>query len=357
MSFATPTYNFDTLPDRKNSESAKWGFYGPDVLPMWVADMDFLSPPQVVEALIARAQHGVYGYPQEPAGLRSAVTGWLARRFQWQVTPDELVFVPGVVKGFHLALRGLLTADQGVLVQTPVYPPILKAAADTGRVAQAMELSLLPDGAYAVDWERFEAAFTPQTGAFILCHPHNPIGKVFSADELGRMAEVCLRRGVLMISDEIHADLVFSESRHIPLATLAPEIAQQTITFIAPSKTFNLAGLQCSVAVILNPELRRRYLHAVRLYHEWVNLFGQIAAEAAYRTGAEWLDALLDFLEATRDFTKDFVERELPGVTMAAPQGTYLAWLDCRQARLPENAHKFFLEKAHVAVNDGADFG
>lgn len=367
-------YDFDHCPDRRQTDSIKWRAYDEDVLPLWVADMDFVSPEPVIRALAERVQHGVFGYPTSTvpgekgaAGLRAAVAGWLERRHHWRVDPSAIVFLPGVITGFNLAGHmqaragagepGPAAARQAVLIQTPVYPPFLGAARQAGMERQEMELTRLPDGSYTIDMAAFDAAITPETRLFILCNPHNPVGRVFRRDELLQMAEICLRHGVTICSDEIHADLVFPGHPHLPLASLDEEIAQHTITLMAPSKTFNLAGLECSFAVIPNPELRARYLASGKGLLGWVNLMGATAAEAAYCEGDDWLDQLLVYLACNRDFLVDFVRRELPGVTMHSPEGTYLAWLDCRAAGLGSNPAEFFLQQARVALNDGATFG
>jgi cystathionine beta-lyase len=267
------------------------------------------------------------------------------------------VFVPGVVVGFNLASHTVATPDGGVLVQTPVYPPMLAAAAAADMTHQEMELSRLVDGFYSIDFDAFEAAVTAQTRLFLLCNPHNPTGRVFTQVELEQMAEICLKREVVICSDEIHCDLLFSGYRHIPIASLDPEIAQNTITLVAPSKTFNIAGLECSAAIIQNPVLRERYKKASKGLVGGVNLLGSLAGLVAYRDGDEWLQQLLVYLEANRDFLYDYVQRELPGISMTKPEGTYLAWLDCRQALIQGNPHEFFLRAARVALNDGVDFG
>jgi cystathionine beta-lyase len=220
-----------------------------------------------------------------------------------------------------------------------------------------MELTRQSDGRYEIDFDLFEAAISDRTRIFILCNPHNPVGRVFTQVELERMAEICLRHDVWICADEIHCDLVFPDHPHVPIATLAPEIAQRTITLMAPSKTYNTAGLKCSVAIIENAELRKEFLAAQRGLVPWVNLLGQVAALAAYRHGREWLQQVLDYLASNRDFVMDYVNQRLPGLHMAQPEGTYLAWLDCRAAALPDSPHKFFLEEAKVAMNDGAVFG
>lgn len=351
------TYNFDEMPDRRNSECVKWQEYDEGVLPMWVADLDFTSPEPVIQALQARVAHGVFGYPCVMPELQEVIVTRLAELYQWEVQPDEIILTPGVLKGFNLACRAMGAPGDGVLVEPPIYYPILDAPANAGMFRQDVELVRIDDGGYRIDWDAFEDAITEQTRVFILCNPHNPVGRVFTRDELARMAEICLRHEVIICSDEIHCDLIYKGQRHIPTATLDPEIAQNTITLMAASKTFNLAGLQCSFAVIQNPDLRERYQQAGKGLVSWVNVMGLVATEAAYRHGGEWLDELLIYLEANRDYTSDYVNQQLPGVSMAQPEGTYLAWLDCRETGIEGSPHEFFLEAAQVAMNDGAVFG
>jgi cystathionine beta-lyase len=350
-------YNFDQLIDRRHSESEKWHYYGDDVLPMWVADMDFLSPEPVIRALRQRVDHGVFGYGMEPPELREVIVDRLQSLYDWQVSPEALIFIPGVVPGFNLACRAVATPGDGVLVQTPVYPPILRAPANAGLTCDEMELTPQPDGRYVIDFDVFEETITERTRIFILCNPHNPVGRVFRREELERMAEICLRHDVVICSDEIHCDLVFSDSSHLPIASLAPEIGKQTITLMAPSKTYNIAGLKCSVAVIENPALRKKFNAARAGLVGGVNIMGYTAALAAYRYGQPWLEEVMRYLEANRDFLLQYVDEHLPGITVAKPEGTYLGWLDCRQAGIPGNPHEFFLRQTRVAVNDGADFG
>jgi cystathionine beta-lyase len=355
--------NFDNVIDRHPTESAKWHHYDDDVLPLWVADMDFASPQPVIDALRERVAHGVFGYPQELPDLRPVIADRLQRLYNWSVSPESILLLPGVVTGFNLACQALTTPGDGVLVQTPVYYPILHAPGNAGCTLDEMELTQGPDGQYEIDFDRFEATIGERTRIFILCNPHNPVGRVFRRDELEHMAEICLRHDVAICSDEIHLDLLFEPHRHLPIASLAPEIGERVITLLAPSKTYNIAGLQCSIAIVENRELRAQLKAARKGLVPWVNLMGQIAALAAYRHGQPWLDALLRYLVSNRDFLLDYVESQLPGITMAKPQGTYLAWLDCRQAgitgKTQEGAspHTFFLEKARVALNDGATFG
>jgi len=350
-------YDFDRVIDRSSTESAKWRRYGNDVLPLWVADMDFVVPEPVIRALRERVEFGVFGYPTEVPGLRPVLVERLKHLYGWQVEPEALILLPGVVTGFNLAIRAVTSAGDGVLAQTPVYYPILHAPGNANCILDEMELSRQSDGSYSIDFDRFEAAITKQTRIFVLCNPHNPVGRVFRREELERMAEICLRHELVICSDEIHCDLIFPGHAHLPIASLAPELGQRTITLMAPSKTYNLAGLQCSFAIIENPELRKQYLaHRAGLV-PWVNVLGQAAALAAYRDGQPWLEELLGYLAANRDFLYAYVATNFPGITMHKPEGTYLAWLDCRQAGIHGNPHKFFLEKAKVAMNDGAPFG
>ena len=350
-------YNFDEHLDRKNTESVKWHWFDEDVLPMWVADMDFVSPEPVIRALQERVAHGVFGYPTDLPGLREVIVNRLAQKYQWAVNPEELVFVPGVVTGFNIAAQAFVEEGSGVLIQPPVYMPFLKVANNVRGVRQDAPLTYQADGFYSIDWDVFESAITSQTSMFLLCNPHNPVGRVFTREELERMAEICLRHNLIICSDEIHCDLVFAGSQHIPMASLSPQIAQNTVTLMAPSKTFNIAGLSCSFAVIQNPELRKRFEHANKGMVHGVNLLGLVAAKAAYAEGQEWLDQLLVYLEENRNYLFHFVNEQLPGVKMYCPQGTYLAWLDCREAGIEGTVCDFFITQARVGLNNGEAFG
>lgn len=356
-------YDFDELIDRRFTNSDKWEKYEPDVLPLWVADMDFRSPAPVIEALQEQVAYGVFGYPagdgkhNQVFPLKRAIRDRLVRIYGWNVEQEEIVMIPGVVTGLNLAAHALGCPDGGVLVQTPVYPPFLKIASSAGILHQEMLLARQSDGSYVVDYDAFEAAITPQTRLFVMCNPHNPVGRVFHPEELTRMAEICLKHGLTIISDEIHADLVFSPNHHTPIAALDPEIARNTVTLMAPSKTFNLAGLKCSFAVITDASLRKRYVAGKQGLVGSVNLLAQTAAEVAYREGQEWLDQLLVYLQSNRDFLASYISEHLPDIKMASPEGTYLAWLDCRSLDLPEEPYKYFLKEARVALNAGETFG
>jgi cystathionine beta-lyase len=353
-------HDFDCIIDRLHTDSAKWCWYNQDgcedVLPLWVADMDFAAPEPVIQALQERVAHGVFGYGVPPDGLREVIQGRLAQLYNWHVETDDILFLPGVVTGFTLACYATGEPGDETLVEPPVYPPMLAAPKEVGRIPKTVQL-VEGDERYERDLDRFEETITERTSLFLLCSPHNPVGRVFERGELERLAEVCLRHDVVICSDEIHCDLVFQGHPHVPIASLAPEIAAQTITLMAPSKTYNIAGLSCSVAVIQNPDLRTRLKETVPHLVSHVNLLGYTAALAAYRDGQEWLDALLVYLEANRDYLLEYVATHMPGVKCHRPEGTYLAWLDCRDTGIPGNPQEFFLEHARVALNDGVSFG
>ncbi|MGC9522124.1 MAG: MalY/PatB family protein [Anaerolineae bacterium] len=350
-------YDFDKIIDRRQTDSIKWQNYDEGVLPMWVADMDFRSPPAVVRALRKRAEHGIFGYEKSPSDLSELIAERIGRLYDWEVAPEAIVFLPGIVAGFNVASRAFVTGNEALMVQTPVYMHILDAAEDAGVQGQAMALTQGADGRYGVDLDLFEATITAQTRLFLLCNPHNPVGRVFTREELTAMADICLRHDLIVCSDEIHCDLIYSGHRHIPIAALDEEIASRTVTLMAPSKTFNIAGLHCGFAVIPNADLRRQYNHGRGGLVSSPNLMGYTAARAAYAEGEPWLQALLQYLEGNRDCLVKYLAQEMPQLKMAPPEGTYLAWIDCREAGLPTSPQRFFLEHGRVAFNDGAAFG
>jgi cystathionine beta-lyase len=351
-------FDFDRLVDRRSTASNKWKKYDKDVLPLWVADMDFASPEPVVRALRERAAHGVFGYVYEEPEYFTVVAERIARRYGWRVAPEAVVQLPGVIAGFNMAARMFTTPGDGLLEQVPVYPPILRCPGNMGLTRDEAPLARRADGRYEIDWDAFERAITPRTRAFLLCNPHNPTGRVYTREELTRMAEICLRRDLWIIADEIHCDLVFAPHRHVPIASLGPEVERRTITLMSPSKTFNLAGLKSAIAVIPDAALRERFVAAKVDLVANPNVFGFAAALAAYRDGDPWLAALMKYLEGNRDFTARYVREHFPGVVMYPPEGMYLAWLDFRQAGIPGgDPFTFFLDKARVALNDGATFG
>jgi cysteine-S-conjugate beta-lyase len=350
-------YDLDHCPDRRATESEKWRRYPPDVLPLWVADMDFVCPEPVTRSIVDRARHGIFGYPQDPPELRELIVERMAELYQWAIQPEDIVFQPGVIRGFNRACHMFTGQGGEVFVQTPVYPPILFAPHNAGLVRRELVLVNDEKDGYVVDYDVFDKSINSNARLFILCNPHNPVGRVFRHEELSRMAELCLSRGLIICSDEIHCDLVYREHRHIPIATLDPSVAASTITLMAPSKTFNIAGLDCSFAIVQNTDLRKRFKGAHRGLISGINLFGWTAAVAAYREGREWLEQVLTYLHANRELLIRFVENELSPIKMSPLEGTYLAWLDCRGLNLQQSAYDFFLKQAKVALSDGAIFG
>jgi cystathionine beta-lyase len=353
-----PGFDFDRLVDRRASDSNKWRKFPPDVLPFWVADMDFPSPPAVVRALHERVEHGFFGYLAERNDLPEVVAERVGKRYGWRVSPEAVVTLPGVIAGFNQALRALTTPGDGVLVQTPVYPPILRAAGNHGLRRDEHALTRGADGRYTVDLDAFAATFAARTRVFLLCNPHNPVGRLYGRAELEGMAAACLRHEAFIVADEIHCDLLLDGRAHVPMAALAPEVEQRTITLMAPSKTFNLPGLKCAVGIIPDAALRERFVAAAADLVPKIGVLGYTGALAAYREGDDWLDALLRYLADNRDFLVRQVRATLPGVAVAPAEATYLAWLDCRASPTAgRDPHTFFLERAKVALNDGAAFG
>ncbi len=351
------TYNFDAVIDRRHSDSVKWRTYDDDVLPLWVADTDFRSPEPVIQALRERVDHGLFGYGADPVELREVVVRRLRERCGWDVAPEALVFISGVARGFHVTCRAFARPGDGVLVQTPVYPPILSAHAQAGLISQEAALTLNRDGSYSVDLDVFERAITERTRVFLLCNPHNPVGRAFTRDELQRMAEICLRHNVLICSDEIHCDIVYPPHKHIHIASLSPEIAQNTITLMSPSKTYNIPGLKLAVAVIQNPDVRKTFEALQGPLSGGPNILAVAAATAAYRDSQDWLDQQLAYLAGNASTLVDYVRTKLPMLSIYPPEATFLGWLDCRQAGIPGKPYHFFLEKARVAFMDGGAFG
>ena len=356
-------FDFVTPVERRAPEgqyaSQKWHRYAADVLPLWVADMDFHSPPAVIDALQRRVAHGVYGYGEVPATLTEALCQWSAQHYEWSIEPEWQQWLPGVVPALHFAAMALTQPGEGVLTVAPIYPPFLAVAERTGRLAQRAMLAEpdAPGEPWRLDIEALEAAITPQTRLLLWCHPHNPTGRVWTFHELEQLAAVVERHDLWVVSDELHCDLLLDEgARHRPLAALFPELAKRTITLWAPSKTFNLAGLTSACAIIPDPALRRRFAEATKGFLPDGNVLGLVAAEAAYREGEPWRQALLDVLRSHRA-TLEARVATWSGVSMSAPSSTYLAWLDMREAGLGDSPARTLLQQAGVALSEGAAFG
>jgi cystathionine beta-lyase len=348
-------FDFDEVIDRRGTASEKWEKYrGRDVIPMWVADMDFRSPPAVIEALHRRVAHGVFGYTGPPSELVDAAVSMLDRDHGWRVEPDWIVWLPGLVCGLNVTCRAVGEDGDDVATLIPVYPPFLSAPKNSRRGVVRVPLQERSNR-WSIDFDRLEAAFTPRTRLFMLCNPHNPVGRVFDPAELRQLAEVCLRRGVAICADEIHCGLLLDpHKRHTPMATLGPEVSERTITLMSPSKTFNLAGLGCSLAVIPAAELRQRFLKAKAGIVPMLNPFGSLAAAVAYRECEEWRRSLIDYLKGNRDLLAEAVAEMPGGLCLAPVEGTYLAWIDVRAAGL-EDPVGFFVE-AGVGLQDGREF-
>lgn len=349
--------DFSFITDRRRSGSIKWCRYEEDVIPMWLADMDFMCPESIKTAIAKRLEHNIFGYEEEPEELREIVVDKLQQRYGWKVSPDSLVFLTGVVNSINLLYRSILSPGEGVMVHTPAYPPFLSEPEKAGLELQDMALKLSPDGVYEIDFDTFETSIKDNSGMYILCNPHNPTGHVYNRKELQRIGEICLKNNLIICSDDIHCDIVYPGSDYTPIASLSDEISTRTITLISPGKTYNLAGMAFSIAVIPDEAMRQK-LTAIRTDLDLrVSKLAFTAATAAYSDSDTWLKELLIYLEKNRDLLADFVKRELPGINMGTPGGTFLAWLDCRQRDFHKNPQEFFLNQARLAFNDGAPFG
>lgn len=364
-------YDFDQVCDRKNTDCAKWDlvqaiFGREDVIPMWVADMDFPVAPPIVEAIKKRAEHPFYGYTSPGTAVIEAVVDRMKRKFNWKIEPDWVVLTPGVVPALHIAIRMLTHPGDEVILQEPVYYPFFSAITSSGCRIVSNELRLA-NGRYEMDHEGLERLFHHRPGmtpipsrvkAVMLCNPHNPVGRLWKRDELSRLGEIAIRHGAIVISDEIHCELLFKGSKHTPFASISDEFGQNSIVCMAPSKTFNLAGLEASSLIIPNKKLRREFARTREGILPMPNLFGYTALEAAYRLGDEWLEQLLEYLQGNLDFMLKYFDAKIPRIKVIEPQATYLVWLDCRELKMDDMGLRTFMrEKAKVGCDDGFLFG
>lgn len=355
-------YDFDRVVDRKASDCEKHGslervFGREDIIPLWVADMDFMSADFIVEAIRERADHGVFGYTYRSAEYDAAIQGWLKRRSGWCVEREWLAFSPGVVVGLAYAMLSCTAPGDGVLIQQPVYHPFGMVIRDNDR--RIVNSSLVnTNGGYEIDFEDFEAKLK-DSKLFILCNPHNPTGRCFTREELIHMGELCVKHDVRIISDEIHSDFVFAPHKHIHMATLSPEIASRTITFIAPSKSFNLAGLCTAVAISSSEQVMAEYKNELRKIHlDSSNIFGVAALKAAYSKGDDWMDQMKRYLEGNIDFVIGFLRDNLPSVKCRKPEATYLMWLDFSEWGMTQDElNSFLVNKAGLGMSSGTIFG
>ncbi len=349
-------YNFDSCPDRRGYGSLKWEKYqGRDILPLWVADMDFTAAPEILAALQARLDHGVFGYTKPYAAPVDAVLNYLERQHGYRAQANWLNFLPGLVPAINLCVHAFTRADESVMTATPVYPPFLSAPDYAGRELIKVPLYLDSEDRWTLDLPAMEAAIRPNTRLLILCSPHNPVGRVFSVQELSAVAEFCKHHDLILISDEIHCDLVFDQSvQHTVTATLSESIAQRTVTLMAPSKTYNLPGLACAFSIIENAQLRSRFQTTIRGIITEVNCFGYAGCEAAYNHGEAWRQELLHYLRDNYQLVYNFIRAELPQIGFRPMEATYLAWFDVSALGLKDPAQ--FFEQHGVGLSDGVPF-
>ena len=357
-------YDFDKIIDRRGTGALKLDVLGerygnPDLLPLWVADMDFETPSFITDALRRRLEHSLFGYTVEPSDYWPTVIRWIAGHHGWEVKPEWLTYIPGIVKGIGMAINVFVKEDEKVIIQPPVYHPFRLTPEGNGRKVVYNPLRENPDGTYSMDFENLEAVTDDKCRMLILSNPHNPAGITWDADTLRRLAEFCHSRGIIVISDEIHCDMALWNNKHIPFASVSPEAAACSITFGAPSKTFNIAGIVSSYAIVPDDSLRRRFftwLQANELNEP--TLFAPIATIAAFSQGEEWRRAMLDYVQGNIDFVIDYCREHIPAIRPLRPQASFLVWLDCRGLGLNhDELIDLFVRKARLALNDGEMFG
>jgi Bifunctional PLP-dependent enzyme with beta-cystathionase and maltose regulon repressor activities len=356
-------YDFDKVVDRHNTNSVKWDMledlYGrSDLIPLWVADMDFEAPHAIVEALTKRVNHHVLGYTFPSDEYYNAVIGWMKRRHNWNIEKEWITYTPGVVPALSYAIRAFTKPGDKVIIQTPVYHPFYAAIEENGRELVRNPL-IYRDGKYYMDYEDLERKIDKDTTLLVLCSPHNPVGRVWTKDELNHLGDICLKHNILIVSDEIHFDIVYKGNEHTVFGSISPEISENCAVLTAPSKTFNIAGLQVSNVIISNEELREKFRKELEKDHiSSPNIFGAEALIAAYNEAEDWVDELLEYLEGNRDFFIEYVNSRIPKLKVLKPEGTYLMWVDCSGLNMnPEELRDFFVNKCRVALNDGEMFG
>ncbi len=356
------TNDFDNYTERKGTNCLKWDccaqrFGREDILPMWVADMDFPSPPPVVKAVTERAAHGIYGYTVPSDKLPGLIRDWMKKRHAWEIDPRSIVHSPGVVTSVNTAVLAFTEPGDKVLMQTPIYYPFYSSIADNGRELVRNPLSRSGDR-YDIDFEDLERKLASGVRLMIFCSPHNPIGRVWSRGDIEKVTGLCRKYGVILVSDEIHSDLIFKGYKHVPASSVKGAESGRIITLMAPSKTFNVAGLAESFALISDPDLRHSFTATMKKNgSEPLNVFGLSAAEAAYEYGEEWLNDLLVYLEENLNFMENYFREKIPSIKMIRPEATYLAWLDCTSLNIKGNLKDFFSGTARVGLNDGETFG
>ncbi|MDD3788476.1 MAG: PatB family C-S lyase [Petrimonas sp.] len=357
-------YNFDQIIDRKNTDcykidSLKQRFGREDLISLWVADMDFLSPSCITEALNKRIGHGVFGYTFASDGYYNSIINWLQTRHDWTIRKEWLTFVPGVVKGFAFAIDEFTEKGDKIIIQPPVYHPFRIVSEELGREVVNNPL-LLENGRYYIDFDGLENIIAENDcKMLIFCNPHNPGGRMWTKDEMAKLAEICYDNNILVVSDEIHSDLALPGNKHIPFGTVSEKAAHNNVTLMAPSKTFNIAGIVSSFAVIENPQIRKRYFEYLEPRElNQGTVFAYTATEAAYTGGEEWLDEALAYIQQNADFVNDFLNKNIPQIKAMKPDASFLIWLDCSELNLSQDELvKLFTDKANLALNDGTMFG
>jgi len=357
-------YNFDEIVDRKNTDSHRWNLVNKlwkdkDGLPLSTADMDFKSPIEIIQAIKDRADHGIFGYAFIPDSYYEAVINWVKSRHNWEIKREWLICTSGVVFALNTAIVTFTNPEDSILIQTPVYPPFFSIIKNNNRNLIENQL-IYKDGRYTIDFDILEKQLSSGVKMIILCSPHNPVGRVWSYEELKTVGELCIKYNVLMVSDEIHSDIVYSKIKHTPLSSISEEIANNSITCISPTKTFNIPGVGISTAIIPNKKLRDEYNKTLikMAANGTHNIFSILASEIAYRHGAEWLDQLLPYLESNANLMEMYIRENIPAIKFSKPEGTYLGWLDCRQLGIEhENLRDYFVLRAKVELQDGRLFG
>ena len=347
--------DFDAVYERRGTGSSKWSKYPTDILPMWVADMDFPAAPEILEAIRNRLEHPMLGYGVARDELRARIVEDMQSKYHWSITPEDIVFLPGVEPGFNMGLKAMLEPGDGLVVQTPVYRPILNAPSHWGLVRNDVPLRQTELG-YVMDVDPLAAALS-QSRALLLCNPQNPTGKVFTKHELTEIATLCRDNDALIISDEIHCDLLFDGRHHIPIATLSEETANRTITLMAASKTFNIAGLKTAFAIIQNKSIRERFVLSKLGMVDSVNVLGLEATLAAYTHASGWKARMLSYIQANRDYLSQQLALRFPAIRLIKAEATFLAWLDCSELGLAGDPQAFFLEHGKVGFSAGSEFG
>lgn len=356
-------YNFDEVVNRRGSNSVKWDnlieVYGrDDILPMWIADMDFKAPNEVLDALRVKLDHGVFGYNIKSDSLYNSIINWVKKRYNWDIKKEWISFTPGVVAALNIAVKELVKEGEKVVIQPPVYPPFFRVL-ENNNVEPNLNPLIHSGDKFVMDYKSLENSLDNNTKAIILCNPHNPVGRVWTKEELSKLGDICLKNNMIIISDEIHGDLTYKGHISTPIASISEEFAQNTITFMAPSKTFNIAGLATSLAIIPNEDLRNTFERGIeKLEIGKVTTFGSTALEAAYTHGESWLDQAMDYIENNADFAIEYINKNIPEIKVEKPEGTYLLWLNFKSLnKTSEEINNALVNVGKVALNDGSAYG